>query len=125
LKPAAVLALVVQADVRLSISAAGKLKARGGQEQMSRLEPLIREHKDALLAHLKAEQWKQGNGCSAFPRGEDMRQPELREWCLRNMGKASGCSRCMFRSENEALLEHLETGRTAACKALGLLCAVQ
>jgi hypothetical protein len=54
LNPAAVLALADQAGVSLSISAAGTLKAKGGKEPVARLAPLIKEHKDALLAHLKA-----------------------------------------------------------------------
>lgn len=54
MNPAAVLALADQAGVSLSISAEGTLKAKGGREQVARLAPLIKEHKDALLAHLKA-----------------------------------------------------------------------
>jgi hypothetical protein len=54
LNPAAVLALADQAGVSFSISAAGTLKAKGGREQVACLAPLIKEHKDALLAHLKA-----------------------------------------------------------------------
>ncbi len=68
MNPAAVLALADQAGVSLSISAAGTLKAKGGKEPVARLAPLIKEHKDALLAHLKAMERKQGNGCSAYPR---------------------------------------------------------
>lgn len=54
MNPAAVLALADQAGVSFSISAAGKIKVKGGREQIARLDPLIKEHKDALLAHLKA-----------------------------------------------------------------------
>ncbi|WP_420209543.1 hypothetical protein [Candidatus Electronema sp. JC] len=54
MNPAAVLALADQAGVSFSISAAGTLKAKGGREQVACLAPLIKEHKDALLAHLKA-----------------------------------------------------------------------
>lgn len=103
MNPAAVLALADQAGVSLSISAEGTLKAKGEREQVARLAPLIKEHKDALLAHLKAMERKQGNGCSAYPRGEDMRKPSLREWCLRHIGRLSGCGTCRFRSQFEAL----------------------
>lgn len=54
MNPAAVLALADQAGVSFSISAAGKIKVKGRREQIARLDPLIKEHKDALLAHLKA-----------------------------------------------------------------------
>lgn len=54
MNPAAVLALADQAGVSLSISAAGTLKAKGGKEPVARLAPLIKEHKDALLAYMKA-----------------------------------------------------------------------
>ncbi len=60
MNPAAVLALADQAGVSFSISAAGTLKAKGGREQVACLAPLIKEHKDALLAHLKAAE--QGTG---------------------------------------------------------------
>jgi hypothetical protein len=48
------LALADQTGVSFSISAEGTLKAKGGKEPVARLAPLIKEHKDALLAHLKA-----------------------------------------------------------------------
>ncbi len=54
MNPAAVLALADQAGVSFSISAAGKIKVKGGREQIARLDPLIKEHKDALLSHLMA-----------------------------------------------------------------------
>ncbi len=54
MNPAAVLALANQVGVSLSISAEGTLKAKGGKAPVARLAPLIKEHKDTLLAYMKA-----------------------------------------------------------------------
>ncbi|WP_339138695.1 MAG: hypothetical protein WGN25_10200 [Candidatus Electrothrix sp. GW3-4] len=54
MKPAAFLELAEQAGVILSIGSVGKIKAKGGAEQVDRFAPLIREHKAELLAFLQS-----------------------------------------------------------------------
>ncbi|CAK8713354.1 hypothetical protein GMJAKD_02620 [Candidatus Electrothrix aarhusensis] len=54
MKPAAFLEFAEQAGVILSIGSVGKIKAKGGAEQVDRFAPLIREHKPELLAFLQS-----------------------------------------------------------------------
>jgi hypothetical protein len=55
LKPAAFLELAEQVGVSFCLGSAGTIKAKGGEEQINRLAPLIREHKAELLAYLQSE----------------------------------------------------------------------
>ncbi|MCI5143183.1 MAG: hypothetical protein D3909_15940 [Candidatus Electrothrix sp. ATG1] len=54
MKPAAFLELAEQVGVSFCLGSAGTIKAKGGEEQINRLAPLIREHKAELLEYLQS-----------------------------------------------------------------------
>ena len=54
MKTAAFLELAEQVGVSFCLGSAGTIKAKGGEEQINRLAPLIREHKAELLAYLQS-----------------------------------------------------------------------
>jgi len=56
LKTEDILELAEQFRVSFGLGIAGKLKVRGGQEQVNRLAPIIQEHKAQLLEHLQNEE---------------------------------------------------------------------
>jgi hypothetical protein len=51
--PAAIIREAIESGVDLSLTAAGTIKAHGDQAAVSRLAPLIREHRFAVVAALK------------------------------------------------------------------------